>query len=131
MLCGILFIVGFILMDFSPLAGFIVFGKIWKILGNYFEADKSENKKLKVSIWVQNDQFYQKIDEITKIDEIFEKLVFISNVWILTVFIVSVLKIIIGGNFGQIFLIGNFILAKMAFGDFKFRNLNLICKYFY
>ena len=115
-------------MDFAPLAGFIVFGKIWKISGNFFEVDQSESRKIKVSIWVQNHQFYQKIDKITKLDEIFEKLVFICNLWIFTVFIISVLKIIIGGNIGQILLLGSFILAKMAFGDLKFRNLNSICK---
>ena len=115
-------------MDFAPLAGFIVFGKIWKIWENFFETDQSESRKLKVSIWVQNHQFHQKIDKITKLDEIFEKMAFICNFWIFSVFIICVLKIIIGGNFVQILLIGTFILAKIAFGDLKFRNLNLICK---
>ena len=114
---GILFLYGNLCVGFGPLAGFILFREILKL---WRKSDQSETKKIKLSIWRRNQEFRRKIEKVTKIDEILKKVVLImrcSNYGILA------LKIILAQTYGELFILGNFILAKICFENLKFRHI--------
>ena len=115
--CGIVFLYGNLCVGYGPLVGFILFRAILKL---WRKTDQSETKKIKLSFWRRNQEFRRKIEKVTKIDEILKKVVLImrcSNYGILA------LKIILAQTYGELFILGNFILAKICFENLKFRHI--------
>ena len=117
---GILFLYGNLCVGFGPLAGFILFREILKL---WRKSDQSETKKIKLSIWRRKQEFRRKIEKVTKSDEILKKVVLIMRCYNYGILAVFVLKIILAQNYGEIFIFGNFTLAKICFENLKFRNI--------
>ena len=117
---GILFLYGNLCVGFGPLVGFILFREIFKLWRN---TDQSETKKIKLSILRRNQEFRRKNEKVTKIDEIWKKLVLILRCSNYEIFAVLALKIILAKTYGELFILENFILAKICVENMKLRHI--------